>query len=92
MAFVDRPVKTTQFRIGKIAAINDPDTVDRMIELDTGEQIQPTDFYGYNVGDTVFIFGTSNVNLIMPIGYKNAFSGTPRVIPVKIDGYGLGVL
>ena len=88
--YVNKPIRTTQFYYGEIALITNEDSVDKTIILTDGTVAMPTDFYDYKVGDKVFVFGTPWVKVMLPIWYKNAFSGTPRVIPIKIDNYGLG--
>ena len=88
--YVQKPIRTTQFYYSEVVSIENEDNVNKLITLKDGTKVQPTDFYDYKVGDKVFVFGTPDTKLKLPIYYTRSFSGTPRLIPVKIDEYGLG--
>ena len=87
--YVNKPLRTTQFYYSEVKSVNNDGTVNKTITLIDDTEVQPTDFYDYQPGDKVFVFGTPGIKLRLPIWYKNVFSGTPRLIPIKIDDYGL---
>ncbi len=83
-----KTVWSSQFKVAKVAQKQNWDSKERKLILDTGEEVMPSDWYDYQIGDTVIVFAPGS-KLDLPLTSESKPPETGRVIPVRMGDCGV---